>query len=921
MNILSQLTRQNIRRNRTRSLAALGGIFLAAAMFTILTTTVYSLWDYVRRGTEYETGDYFVSADFVDEAGLEAAKNDPLIRRITDLRVTGYYGQFELIAPGSTYPVAAVDNAFFKEMTVPLKEGRLPENSSEILIPEQINLVCLQQGWKTWKIGESVSLDLFDLRKAKTVEENGWSKQYRPDETESQEYRIVGITRNKAYSDDENDWGAYCLLTLADGAEGDTLWHRLFLKTAPKDAAAVLARHYGQKSFLNDDLLRVYGAGGIEQNTVILSVVILAALLIVAALSAVLIRSIFSVSVTERTREFGLLSSIGTTPKQIRSLVRREALFFLVTALPLGLAAGVLGAGRLLARYRGILINQFTFGESIPVSVRLSPAALIAASLICALTVFLSVSSPARRASRIVPLEAIRQNRDVRIREKKRSGSGRIPRLLGVPGWVGTRYERVAGKKYRAVTAALAFSLFLFLPAVFLADLAEKQADAYVEDFDFSLYSAGGSVDSAILEKLRAEPEISFSVLRNVKHYYSSFLTSDLPEEYRAVHMGTAEQKDYSSLYSYEEVHVTYIEDSVFAAALKAEGIDPKPYLTGDAYFAVIVPFSAGGFAVPDETGGWRTVKYEGYGAGSFPEEMLCITLGIPHELTSPPGESMPPEWAEYLSTDDGKLLLKKGNKTYLLEWEAKGDSGIADVVYRNYNMSTGEAGTPAAEADLPYLRIHPLQYLKKAPDGCGNLRSISLVMPLSRQTDEQDRASLEIRVRTLPDYYSLLAKLKALVKEDPLLVYTDHREDSVNQLGLAAMIRGIATGFLILISLLCGINVFYTMSTNIVLRRRDFGILQSIGFTGKDLVRMVTAENIRSAGRALLFGIPIGIGSCFVLAKLTGRGTSSAFEPPWNALLLGAGVILLLMVLSTLYGLRLLKKTTPIEAIREENI
>ena len=205
MNILSQLTRQNIRRNRTRSLAALGGIFLAAAMFTILTITVISLWDYVRRGTEYETGDYFVSADFVDETGVEAAKNDPLIRRITDLRVTGYYGQFELIAPGSTYPVAAVDNAFFKEMTVPLKEGRLPENSSEILIPEQINLVCLQQGWKTWKIGESVNLDLFDLRKAKTVEENGWSKQYRPDETESQEYRIVGITRNKAYSDDEND--------------------------------------------------------------------------------------------------------------------------------------------------------------------------------------------------------------------------------------------------------------------------------------------------------------------------------------------------------------------------------------------------------------------------------------------------------------------------------------------------------------------------------------------------------------------------------------------------------------------------------------------------------------------------------------------------------------------------------------------
>lgn len=166
-----------------------------------------------------------------------------------------------------------------------------------------------------------------------------------------------------------------------------------------------------------------------------------------------------------------------------------------------------------------------------------------------------------------------------------------------------------------------------------------------------------------------------------------------------------------------------------------------------------------------------------------------------------------------------------------------------------------------------------------------------------------------------------LLKKLKALVKENQLLVYTDNREDSVNQLGMAALIRGVATGFLILISLLCSINVFYTMSTNIVLRRSDFGILQSIGFTRKDLLRMVTAENLRSGGRALLFGTPLGIGACLVLEKLTARGVPSAFQPSWSALLLGMGVILLLMVLSTLYGLRLLKHMTPIEAIREENI
>ena len=920
MNILSQLTRQTIRRNRTRSVAVFFSVFLAAAMFTVLTTVVFSLWDYVRRGTEYETGDYFVSADYVDETELEAVNNDPLIRRISDLKITAYFSLFEHLGPTTTYPVAAVDKDFFDDMAVPLKEGRLPENSSEIIIPSNIEQICLQMGWKIWEIGDTVTLDLFDLREARNVEETpGWTEQYRPEETWQREYSIVGISEDKAYSDDENNYGHYCVLTLSDGAEGEILWHRLFLRTAPKDAAAVLAKHYGQKSFQNSDLLRVYGMGGIEQGTATMLVIILAALLIVAALSVVLIRSIFSVSVTERTREFGLLASIGTTPKQIRSLVRREAAFFLVTALPLGLLTGVLGAGGLLARYRGILMNQFTFGESVSLSIRLSPAALIAAALICTVTVLLSVASPARRASRIIPLEAIRQNQDIQIRTKKQHGSKRVSHLLGIPGWVGTRYERVAGKKYRAVTAALAFSLLLFLPAVFLAGLAEKQADAYVEDFDFSLYSADGSIDSAILEKLRAEPEISFSVLCSAEQYCSLFLTSDLPEEYKAVKTGWG--KDYSSSYSCEELHVIYLEDSVFEAALKAEGIDPKPYLTGDAYSAVIVPFSVGGFSVPDDTGGWHTVAYAGYGPETYPEEMFCLTMGVPSELISVPREGMPIEASEYLSTDDGNLLLKRGNKTYLLEWKAESDRGTATVIYRSYDASTGEAGDAAAEAEKPFLLVHPLQFLKQAPDGCGNLQSISLLMPLSRQSEENSIVSLKIRVRKLSDYYSLLTKLKALVKENPLLVYTDHREDSVNELGIAALIRGIATGFLILISLLCGVNVFYTLSTNIVLRRRDFGILQSIGFTRKDLLRMVTAENTRSCARALLFGIPMGIGLCFILEKLTSRGVSSDFQPPWNALLLGAGVILLLMVLSTLYGLRLLKKTTPIEAIREENI
>ena len=913
MNVLSQLTRLNIRLNKTRSLSALGSIFLAAAMFTILTTAVYSLWDYVRRGTEYETGDYFVSCDYVDDAELAVAQSDLVVRRVSDMRITGHISLYERLGPGGMYPVAAVDTAFFKDMSVPLKEGRFPENSAEILVPEEINHICLMEGWKTWEIGDTVSLDLFDIRMAQVVKEGGRTSQYRPDETWPGEYRIVGTTANKNYSDDPDDWAYYPLLTLADGEEGAVLWHRLFLRTDPGDAGAVHAKHYGQKSFLNQDLLRVYGAEGVGQETAIALLIIPAALLLIGLFSVVLIRSVFSVSVTERTREFGLLASIGSTPRQIRGLVRREAWFFLAAALPLGLAAGVLSAGALLSLYRATLTRQFTFGEKVALSVRLSPVALVTAALICTITVLLSVRGPSRRAARIIPIEAIRQNRDIQVREKK--GGTRFLKILGVPGWVGIRYEKTIRKKSRAVTAALAFSLILFLPAVYLAGLAEKQADQYTDGFDFELYSAGGRIDSEIIDRLRAEPEVSSSVLYSGSFMFAAFPSADLPEAYKETNAGTFEQKDYSSAYSVEQLRLVYLEDSAFSAVLAAEGLDPEPYFAEDKFLAVNIPFSTGGFAVPDEKGGWRTVLYKGYGPDDMPEELLCVALGVPYEISTLKDGIVSP--SAYLATDDGQLLLSYAGKLWLLEFEAAENRGEMSCVFRSYDASTGKIGDIGATMELPYLRLRPQGRLAAAPDGFGNLNNISFVLPLSKLPEDK-YVTLGINIRSLSDYYSLLAKLDNLVKDNPLLVYNDYRESTVNALGMAALIRGISTDFLILISLFCAVNVFYTISTNLLLRRRDLGILQSIGFTRKDLLRMAAVENAGSGVRALLSGLPVGIGLCYVLYRMEKGSSSAVFRLPWSALLLGAGLIFLLMLAGILYSMRLLRKQTPLEAIRQ---
>ena len=359
-----------------------------------------------------------------------------------------------------------------------------------------------------------------------------------------------------------------------------------------------------------------------------------------------------------------------------------------------------------------------------------------------------------------------------------------------------------------------------------------------------------------------------------------------------------------------------YLEDSVFSAVLQEEGIDPKPYIDGELFLAVNAPFSAGGFAVPDEAGIWRTVFYEGYGPDQLPDELLCLGLGIPYEITEQTRKDRIVSPAAYLATDDGRFLLSYAGKRWLLEFTAAGDRGEATVSFRSYDAATGAAGDVDAITELSYLRIRPQGRLSAAPDGFspGN---INFILPLSKLPAEA-YVTLGINIRSLSDYYSLLAKLEDLVKDHPLLVYSDNRESSVNSLGIAALIKGISTGFLILISLFCAINVFYTISTNLLLRRRDLGILQSIGFTRKDLLRMAAVENAGSGMRALLIGLPVGIGLCYILHLLERRSSSSLFRLPWGAILLGAGLVFILMLAGILYSMRLLRKQTPLEAIRQ---
>ena len=629
MNIMKRLTWKSLWLNKTRTIVTIIGIALSATLFLAVTTAAYSLWDFMVRGYEYESGDYFVSFDYATDEQYADAQADHAVKSIADLKIIGYTNQFDSISPSGTYEIGAMGENFLKQMSVPLVEGRLPKNSREILIPEIYLSLCKAANEDIPKVGDKLTLSLFfSWQEDKEPGENPDV----PEETVDVEYTVVGIMKDRNYRPNTGNWGFCSMLTVADGNEGLTLWHRLFLKTSPGDAKIVSQCNYGEAD-LNADLLSVYGFAG-EQNTTLMILLMAAILLLIVMLASVsMISNAFSISVAERTKQFGLLSSIGATRKQVRSSVRFEALILMASGIPVGILFGYGVIAIVFHFYGENLARLFSFSANGGVHpyAAFSIIAVLAAVLICALTVWISAWIPSARAARTAPLEAIRQNRDYKARPKKVRVSRFTAKLFGVPGFVGAKYYKVSQRKYRAIVITLVFSMVLFVFSAYFSDQLDMAADAQgAEDYDFGV-SCSQEDRLEVYEKLRSSDSVEKSALVCSVTMTGIIETTDLNDKYKDVRGSETWRKvDYSGKLCTEQVDLCFLEDDAFIAHLNKEGIDPAPYLADGTMMGVTVKQTYGGWAVQNEAGEWVDVRFYGHALTEDTGTIFCVEPSYP---------------------------------------------------------------------------------------------------------------------------------------------------------------------------------------------------------------------------------------------------------------------------------------------------
>ena len=148
-----------------------------------------------------------------------------------------------------------------------------------------------------------------------------------------------------------------------------------------------------------------------------------------------------------------------------------------------------------------------------------------------------------------------------------------------------------------------------------------------------------------------------------------------------------------------------------------------------------------------------------------------------------------------------------------------------------------------------------------------------------------------------------------------------DQVAEAENMRLLVTAVRVFSYGFILLISLIAAANVFNTISTNVMLRRRELAMLKSIGLGRRGLRRMMNYECLIYGCKALLWGLPAAVGLTWAIWRIIGGVMDRGFYIPWHSAVIAVGSVFAVVFATMLYAMRLIGKDNPVDALKQENL
>ena len=864
MNIFHKVALQGLIKNRTRTLVTIIGVALSAALITAVSVFAVSLQNYMINGAVKKYGDWHVQFTDVDDSFVQEQAEDSRVSEVVSTENIGFAMLNGGQNPDKPYLfIAGFNRENFDALPITLLLGRMPENSSEILIPAHV----ASNGGVKISVGDTLTLAVGSRRAGdETLSQHD---PYRQGEeslafSEERTYTVVGVCQRPSF--EEYAAPGYTLITMADNTEGaEHLSAFVTLEKPGQIRSYVKSAAQGHAYVLNDDVLRFMGVSGDKLfNTLLYSLgIILVALVMLG--SVFLIYNSFHISLNERTHQFGIFMSVGATEKQLRNAVVFEGICIGLIGIPAGMLIGIPGIRLVLSLVAKNFANVLY--SDVPLTLKVSVPALAASVVISMITILISAYIPAKKAARTPVMECIRQTNEIKVEAKDIKTAGFTKRFFGLEGTLASKNFKRNKRRYRSIILSLSLSVVLFVSSSsFVMNLKQtsKQADV-VTDYDIG-FDAQNMDDSEMLglyDKMKTAEGVTHSSYQALMEFTCSVRTEQLSDAYLKS-KGDTLRGDTEDL----PMEIQFLDDTSYLQIIKSLGLTANAYTLDDT----------------------RTK-----------ESMKLIAVAKMEDTTGKAEEVSQLENVFRDSTVDADLIPEQKGEP-VTEWGKNVSITCVDLVPPDAPVFSGkyEQKPYFFQIIAPWSLKETLAPQNLSVDVRG--KGITFRSDSPGKSTEQMQAIIEGTGIT-SDY--ALRNVYAMLEQNRNILF---------------IVNLFAVVFIAMISLIAVANVFNTISTNIKLRRREFAMLRSVGMSDREFNKMMRYECLLYGLRTLLFGLPIsGILSWLIYKGIFIGGSEIDFIFPWGSLAVSILGVFLVIFITMIYAAEKIRKENIIEALRDD--
>ena len=497
MNILKNIAYKNLQLNKKRNIVTVIGIILSVALITALSSLVVSFKESIINLEKHINGDFHYSFDGVQSNDLGIFENN---RSIENFYKVGTLGYAKINTENEYKPYAYVitmDKNDFDSVGIELTDGELPKNNNEIIIPRHLR----NNGKVDLKVGDTITLEVgsrmsegYALGQNNPYEE---TNNETIENTVSVTYKVVGIFERPSTALEPFSSPGYTFITTnASGVKNYTVFARYTkdgLKNQYKVTAGILGvnekvlkkniqefnykevneKEQGKSKFyfdINRYLIMLetnaYGDSSMKALLVLSTIVTV----IIIVTSVYCIKNSFNISITEKTKEYGILKSVGATTSQIKKSVYYEAFLLGCVGIPIGILSGVLASFILIHVVNFFIRSMFVGNEYL--IFKISYLSILISIILSIITIFMSSKKGAKIASKTSPMVLIRGNDDIKVNSKKLKTPKYINKLFGIGGVVSYKNIKRNKKKYRTTIVSIVMSVSVYIALSYFVNTA-----------------------------------------------------------------------------------------------------------------------------------------------------------------------------------------------------------------------------------------------------------------------------------------------------------------------------------------------------------------------------------------------------------------------------------------------------------------